>query len=201
MRLSLSTSGHQLSGSLRGTRKRFGFKSLGAASSALLLAACGSSESEADQGAISMEEVAEAAKDMPSPVAGQYESTVELLAIDVPGMPEDAKAQMKAAAAQSLSQGNSFCLTEEEAAKGAEQMVQNMADSTCSFERFDVSGSSIDAKMSCSGEGGMQGRVALKGTMSSTDSSMTMDMTQAGPNGQEMTMTMKVDSKRVGDCA
>src|SRR5690606_1756512 len=136
----------------------------GRAAMALALAACGSSGTEADNGSVSMQDMAKAAEGIPKPVAGQYESTVELLDMQMPGVPEQAKAQMRAAAAEGMAKTNRFCLTEEEAAKGAEQLLQNMADSTCSVERFDVSGSAIDAKMSCSGEGGMQGQVALQGT-------------------------------------
>lgn len=168
---------------------------------ALAVAACGSSDDKAADGPVSLKDVAAAAEDMPSPKAGQYESTVELIELDIPGMPDDAKAQMKAAAGQSMAQKNSFCLSEEEASKGPEQMVQNMANSNCTFERFNVSGGSIDAKMACTGQGGMQGAVELNGTMSSTSSSITMNMLQKGPNGEQMKMKMKVDSKRIGDCA
>ena len=47
------------------------------------------------------------------------------------------------------------CLTEEEASKGFEDMVRGMgeADETakCDFTKFDVDGSDLDAKMTCSG--------------------------------------------------
>ncbi len=166
---------------------------------ALALAGCG--KSEPDEGKVGMDEVAAAAGEMPRPQPGQYSSTIELLDFDVPGLNDAMKQQMRSAAESGLAQGNSFCLTEEEAAQGPERMVQNMAESNCTFQRFDVSGGTIDAQMSCAGEGGITGDVKLTGTMSTQSSSITMDMNQEIPGAGTTHMKMKVDSRRTGECA
>lgn len=166
---------------------------------ALALAACGGSDTR--EGEVGMDDVAAAAASIPQPEPGEYRSTVEMIEFDVPGMTDAMKQQMRAAAESGMREGNSFCLTPEEAAEGPEQMVQNMAESNCSFQRFDVAGGTIDAAMTCSGEDGFEGQVALTGTMSSTSSSITMDMTQDIPGTEGVRMKMKVDSQRVGECA
>lgn len=164
---------------------------------ALVLAACGGSDTGDD---VALDDVAAAADAMPRPEPGQYRSTVELIDFDIPGMGDAMKQQMRAAAASGMAEGNDFCLTEEEAAEGPERMVQNMAESNCSFQRFNVSGGTMDAVMSCSGDGGIEGQVALTGTMSSTSSSITMEMNQDIPGAGAVQMKMKVDSERIGDC-
>ena len=42
-----------------------------------------------------------------------------------------------------------YCLSAEDAAKGAEAMKEHMAKGKCQFNRFDVAGGTIDTAMSC----------------------------------------------------
>lgn len=164
----------------------------------LFLAGCGGAEP--DQEEVGMDQVARAAQDMPQPQPGEYRSTVQLIDFNIPGVDDAMQQQMRAAAENGMAQDNTFCLTEEEAAQGPERMVQNMADSNCTFQRFDVSGGTMDAVMSCSGEGGIAGEIALTGTMAENSSSIVMDMNQQLSGAGDIHMKMKVDSQRVGDC-
>jgi hypothetical protein len=172
---------------------------------AILLAACGSSGDEAAGGgdeAVTAEAVAAKVEGMVQPRPGQYQTTLELIEFDVPGMPEQAKAQVRAMLGGELSQGNDFCLTPEEAENnGAQKMMENLAESNCTFDKFDVAGGKIDADMQCKGQDGMVSHVQMDGTMTAEGSAMTMTMDQDMANVGKMNMKMKVTSKRTGDCA
>ena len=65
---------------------------------AILLAACGGGETDADgDGELSADEVAAEAEGMVQPRPGQYRTTLELVEFDAPGMPDSAKQQMQSA--------------------------------------------------------------------------------------------------------
>lgn len=172
---------------------------------AILLAACGSSGDEAAGGgdeAVTAETVAAKVEGMVQPRPGQYQTSLELIEFDVPGMNEQAKAQMRAMVGGEMSQGNDFCLTPEEAENnGAQKMMENLAESNCTFDKFDVAGGKVDADMQCKGENGMVSHVLMDGTMTAEGSTMTMTMDQEIANMGKTHMKMKVTSKRTGDCA
>lgn len=169
---------------------------------AILLSACGGSEetpadSNAD-GAISAAEVAAEAGNAVKPQPGQYTSTVELLEFEVPGAPANMNEQLKAAFAGGASQGNSFCMTE--ADSDPKKMLENMAESDCTFSQFDVTSGTIKAVMACQTPQG-PAQVQMDGTMTSDSSTMTMAMTQAVAGAGEVRMKMRVASKRTGECS
>lgn len=163
-----------------------------------LLAACGGSD-EAPDGALTKEDVAAKVDSVVKPQPGQYRSTVELLAFDMPGMTDEMKAQMKTMAESGLAQGNSFCMTEAQA--DPKTMLQNIAESDCTFNQFDVNGGTIKADMVCKGDGGAEGRVEMDGTMTPTSSTMTMTMQQSMGNMGIVNMKMRVTSNRIGECS
>lgn len=171
---------------------------LAAPSLALLLAACGGSD-EKPKGGLTKEAVAAKVSTVVKPQPGQYTSTVELLAFDVPGLTDAMKAQMKAQAQSGLAQGNSFCMTPDKADPKA--MLQNIAESDCTFNQLEVNGGTIKADMVCKGNGGPEGRVLMDGTMTPTGSVMTMAMQQSMGNMGVVNMQMRVTSKRTGDCS
>lgn len=171
------------------------------AAAAFALTACGGSDTDADgDGEISLDEAAVQSDGMIKPEPGQYRSTVELTDLQMPGAPPEAQEMMRAMMA-SGQQESSFCLTPEQADRGFEEMLrQSQEDQDCSFEKFEASGGSIDAVMTCRGGGQGSGRMAIQGTGTSTSSRMTMTMDAEGPGGQSMTMTMETEQERIGDC-
>jgi hypothetical protein len=170
---------------------------------ATLLAACGSGETDADgDGALSGEEVVAEAAGMVQPRPGQYQTTLELLEFDAPGVPEAVKEQMQQAFASGLAEGNTFCMTEAQAAEnGPRQMVENLAESDCEMTTFNVSGNSVVAEMQCAGEAGGINTVKMEGEMTAESSTMTMDMAPELPGTDGMAMKMRVSSQRIGECA
>ena len=169
---------------------------------AMLLAACGGGEADADgDGNLSEEELAAEASGLIQPEPGQYSASLELLEFDAPGMPPEAKEQMQQIFASGLAEGNTFCMTEAEAAEnGPRQMVENLAESDCELSTFNVSGNTVVADMQCPGEAGGSSKVHMEGQMRAEGSTMTMDMEQDVPGMGATKMKMRVTSERTGDC-
>lgn len=168
---------------------------------AITLSACGSSE-DAPSGPMSPDEAAEALSKVDTPRAGQYKATVEILEFDIPGMPQAQKDQMRSFMSGSLTQGHTYCLTQEESEAGARDMATKLADGDCTFNDFNAGGNSLYADMTCKGANGEEGNVKLAGTMTDESSDMTMTMVQNSPElpGGSMNMKMRLVSERVGDC-
>lgn len=176
-----------------------------AAAASFALAACGgttSADADSDgDGEISMAEAAASTEGMVRPQAGKYRATVEFVDVEVPGAPQQVQDMMRSMFDRGP-QTHEYCLTEEEAEKGFEEMAKQAqeGDSDCTFEKFEASGGSIDAIMNCkAGEDG-SARMTMTGTGTETSSEMRMTMDAQGPDGQSMTMTMNSTQERIGDC-
>jgi hypothetical protein len=165
---------------------------------ALMLTACGDS---AEEEGTSVVDVADEMADGAQPLPGQYTTTTELLEFNVPGLSEDMRAMMEAAMAEGAAEGTTYCLTPEDAANSREEMIKNMTESDCTVQRFDVSGDTIDAALSCpSGTDGISGDVTMNGTMGETGGNMEMSFKSQVPELGEATIRMRIISERVGDC-
>lgn len=128
---------------------------------------------------------------------GRWEQTATLLDIDAPGMPPEAKEMMSKAFGQA--QVHDVCLTPEQA-KGPREDFFTGADKNCRYEHFNWGGGKIDLKLNCKHPQATQ-TMAMVGEYEPNSYTMTMTATNqgGGPQG-EMTMKMKVDAKRVGEC-
>ena len=170
-----------------------------------MLAACGSDpepqEGSANAATVEAVNVEGAAEELSRIEIrpGQYESSAKLVNFEVPGLPEQFAEQVREELAKSLSQGNSFCVTSEEASQGPERMLQEMAESDCTFNRFDVSGGDVNADMQCTPSDGSPARVQMTGNIGAQGSTMRMETAQETPNGT-VNLTVDLESRRVGDC-
>lgn len=170
-----------------------------AVASALTLAACGGGEDTAEE-IVPMNEAdieAEMAETV-MPLAGQYTATVELVDFSMAGVPDSIIDQGREAAAGDLSQGQTFCLKEEDLAEGWKGFSEKMADGNCSFNRYNVNGDQLDAEMACK-VGGTEGISTLQGTVGQESQDLTMRVEQNLPVGS-VSMAMRVQSQRTGDC-
>ena len=168
---------------------------------AILLAACGGNSDADGDGKISGDEAAAAAEGMVQPRPGQYRTTAELLDFDMPGMTDQQKDQMRQLMAGSMAEGNTTCLTREQAAQnGAKKMVQDMAEGDCTIKTFDVSGNNVVAEMECAGQGGPKGVVRMEGEMAAESSTMTMEFNQDVPGQGQAHIKMRMNSQRIGEC-
>lgn len=167
----------------------------------LLLAACGK-EAEVDARNASVDEVARqvgAAADSSDFVRpGKWTSTVTIQELSAPGMPPQLVEQMKAHMGRS--QTSESCLTEEQAKRPSAEFFGGKNEQ-CRYDHFTMGGGKIDATMRCS-EQGATSVMEMAGTYSPETYSMTMKTTVEGggaPAGT--TMRMKVESRRIGECA
>lgn len=166
------------------------------------LAACGKSDPDVDARNASVAEVAEqvrdATKDGNFIRAGKWLSQVTLVDVSAPGMPPEAREQMKGM----LAKQNSYesCLTPEEAKRPKEDFFAR-GDNQCRYEHFTMGGGKIDAKMRCSHQGVSQ-VMEMTGRYSPDAYQMNMSTRTEGTTGpaSDMTMKMRVDAKRVGEC-
>ena len=128
---------------------------------------------------------------------GLYQSTVEIKQMDMPGMPPAVVAAMKG---RMFEKPLTYCLTPEDAAKGADAMKQRMGKGQCQFDRFNAAGGIIDSSMTCQlGDKGTMHAVA-HGTYTDTGSvaASTMDMTMGGAG--KIHIEQVTTTTRVGDC-
>jgi Protein of unknown function (DUF3617) len=169
----------------------------------LVLAGCSGSENAEEAGGSEAEEMAAAAEDGPTPQAGQYRTTMELIEIAVPNAPPEMAQALQQGFGSGAQQANTYCITPEQAAQSTsrEEVLKNLADSNCTVDRYDQTGGQIDAALTCSGDGMMNGQVLLTGTMTETGSNMEMSFKMQVPQAGEATMRMRMVSERIGDCS
>ena len=173
-----------------------------AATASLALAACSDSTEVTDP--TDSEQIAAAAESMVKPQAGRYEVQSELLELDLPGLPPEQKEMMQGIMEAGFSQTTSYCLTEEEAEQGWEDAIQEMQqdEQDCEYSKFEVSGDSLDAAMSCTQEDGSKAQMTMSGDLSETGQDITMAMSGSSPDmpGGEMNMKIRMRSNRTGAC-
>jgi hypothetical protein len=129
---------------------------------------------------------------------GKWESRVHIEKFDLPGAPPEAKTAMRGMHDKAMV--SESCLTPEEAKRPKEDFFAGK-NKNCRYDHFTMGNGKIDAVMKCTGEGLAQ-TMAMKGTYSPDAYQMRMSMKAdagVGPPGG-MTMTMRVDAKRVGEC-
>ena len=167
----------------------------------LTLAAC-NREPEVDARNASAEEVAGRVADAGGSDSfvrpGKWQSRVQIEEFELPGAPPEAKAAMQRM--YERVQVSENCLTPENAKRPKEDFFAG-ANKNCRYDHFTMGNGKIDAVMKCTGEG-MAQTMAMQGSYSPDAYQMRMSMKAdagAGPPGG-MTMTMRVDAKRVGEC-
>lgn len=174
---------------------------------ALMLAAC--------NGAADKDSAAADAAPTPAPSAsapaslgkalfrpGEWETTVELIDVDIPGMPAGSVRDSMVEMMKKTKTTTKNCVTKEDAEK-PEASVFTGSKGKCSYDRMTMSGGKIDAVMTCvdaSGRGKLE--MTSVGTYDDTSFTMTNDMRTTAPGQSEaMHMKAKVTGKRTGDCA
>lgn len=173
-----------------------------AAAFALPLAACSKepsvSATNATQAEVAEQVAAAGGADAITVQPGRWEGAVTIHELDIPGMPQQVKDQMKAQMAGAKTFAN--CVTEEDVKQQKAFFTGEDNDRDCKYDRFELSGGKIDATLSCTPATGKM-TMTMAGTYSAD--TYKIDMTSKaqgeGPmNG--MSMKMSVDAKRVGAC-
>ncbi|MEO6433067.1 MAG: DUF3617 domain-containing protein [Sphingomicrobium sp.] len=132
--------------------------------------------------------------------AGEWQSKVVIEEFNIPGMPPEAIKQMKTAVAQNQQHSFKTCLT----AKDVKQPKGTFftGNKQCRYDHFTMGNGKIDAAMRCPSGQGMTQKMVMSGTYGPERYDMRMTMTGEGVEGPiaKMTMTMRVESTRAGDC-
>ena len=168
------------------------------------LAACDSSP-KVDEKNASVAEVAqkvrEAGADQAFVRPGQWQSTVTIDKFEVPGMPPEVAQRMKAMMAETQAHSFKSCLTKEDVQKPKEDFFAGK-NNACRYERFTMGSGKIDAIMHCGGKDGGKQTMQMAGTYSPENYQMQMSTKMEGGPGTEagMSMQMRVEAKRVGEC-
>ena len=151
------------------------------------LAACSSeTDDSANDTPMAVEDAAREFSKLDTPQPGQYDLDVEIVSFDMPGAPEGALDQMRSAMEGAYAEG--FCLTPEQADKGfEEQLAQVAQDADCNFNNLSVDDGKVSAKAIWNLDGGTMD-MAMNGTVSSTSSDITAD-TKLTAQGQTVSMT------------
>ncbi|HWI77470.1 MAG TPA: DUF3617 domain-containing protein [Sphingomicrobium sp.] len=167
---------------------------------ALPLAACGSKPTVDEKNA-SVEQVANSVREASRNEAmirpGKWQSTMTIEDMDMPGMPPETQAQMRKMFAQARVTEN--CVTPEEARQPQPKMFAG--SDQCRYDHFTMGNGKIDAEMHCNQQGVSQ-TMTMAGTYGPEAYAMHMSSkTEGGPAGEAMSMKMKVEAKRIGDCS
>ena len=128
---------------------------------------------------------------------GKWQQTVTLIDIEAPGMPPEAKSMMQKAMGEA--QVHEVCLTKEQAKSPKEDFFTGK-DQNCTYEHFKWGDGKIDLKLNCQHPNAKQ-TMLLTGDYEPNSYTMNMTAnTEGGSAMEKMTMKMKVDAKRVGEC-
>lgn len=165
----------------------------------LPLAACGS-KPQVDERNASVEQVSEkvreASREQGLIQPGRWISTVSIDSMEMPGMPPQAAEQMKKMVAGAHT--SETCLTPEEAKQPKAKFFSG--NDQCRYDHFTMTGGKIDAELHCTQNGTSQ-VMQMTGNYSADSYTMHMQSRTEGTGaGQDMSMKMTVDSKRVGPC-
>jgi len=174
---------------------------------ALALAACSKSDSgdangqaaAADDGKPkTVEQVAAEMKSAPKMLPGEWETTVQIVKFDMPNAPPEMKQALEKSMAQVKS--DKACVTPEEANRDPSEFLKK-DQGNCTYERFSFAGGKIDGKMSCSTPQAGKMEATMTGTITPSAIDMTMSNVMSGGGiPSQVSTTVKMESKRIGDC-
>jgi hypothetical protein len=175
---------------------------LALAATAALLCACGE---DAEKAGMSSGAIASELAETKRMRVGQYETDVRFLRFDVPGMPAAALAQMRQQMESATAVKNSYCLTEEEAARSRQDRLKEMgnAQGDCAFQSFDVDGEAVSGTLRCTGmSDGGNATLTMAGTMGTegSDVRITTAMTSPAMPQANATVDVQITTRRIGDC-
>lgn len=128
--------------------------------------------------------------------AGEWETTVQILAADMPGMPAEA---VRAAQQQPPTKVRT-CLTEQQVAQPPADFITGSGQNGgCTTENMSMAGGRMQGTIQCSSEGTTM-RTTIEGQFTATTYELTQNgeiRTGAGP---AMTTRTRTSGRRIGDC-
>ncbi|MDQ3143982.1 MAG: DUF3617 domain-containing protein, partial [Pseudomonadota bacterium] len=127
---------------------------------------------------------------------GRWESKVNFVSMDAPGMPAGVAQAMQGALGEE--QRFATCLTPAQADKPAADFFAQDAKG-CTYDHFNMGGGKIDAEMKCVRDGRTVA-MAMNGAYDRDSYDMAMDTRIDSGGAGPVTMKMRIASSRVGEC-
>lgn len=129
---------------------------------------------------------------------GEWQMTTRITAVDMPGAPPELTKAM--AGRETVVK---HCMTREEAERSPGDLFRKSAEGKCTYERFEMDGGKVDAKMQCQGaRPGETMQTEMSGAYSRDTYKTEMKMTVSVPGSEgPMTMEATTEGKRLGACA
>ena len=132
---------------------------------------------------------------------GKWETTVNVLDVDIPGMPAEMAAQMKQTMGKMQEHNFTSCLTEADVKRPKEDFFAG-SNKDCRYDHFTMSGGKIDAALRCEGKGEDGAMtMTINGSYSRDSYEATMAMDVAGGREGGMKIRSHSRSHRVGQCS
>ena len=167
--------------------------------SALLLASCGGQSATENQQAGAAEGTSEA----PAAAAaagggdvtiqpGMWESTVEVLSMNVPNLPQGVTLPKQAAVTSRA------CLTAAQVGAAGPNFFSGNKDANCTSENFSMAGGRLQGTVQCN-ISGTQTRATMDGRFTPTSYEVTQHV-ETTVSGMATQQEVRVTSRRVGDC-
>jgi hypothetical protein len=146
------------------------------------------------------QKVREAGADQSFVRPGLWQSKITVEQLDIPGMPADMAQRMKTMMAERQEHGFETCLTSEDVKRPKEDFFAGK-NNECRYEHFTMGGGKIDAAMRCGGKNGAT-NMQMAGTYSPDSYQMQTSMKMQPGSAEQggMTMTMRIEAQRVGEC-
>jgi hypothetical protein len=130
---------------------------------------------------------------------GQWETAVEITALELPGVPPQIRDQMKKAMMTTTKVAKT-CMTREQAEKPEAGVLTGKNDDRCTYKNYKMANGRIDATLVCTGQQGMQMTQTISGTFTETSFALDSSMDATGGPGGGMKMQAKTSGKRIGEC-
>lgn len=133
---------------------------------------------------------------------GLWQSKVTIEQFEVPGMPPEMAARMKTMMAENQPHGFKSCLTPEDVKRPKEDFFAGK-NNACRYDHFTMGSGKIDAAMRCGSKEGTQ-VMQMAGTYSpesyQVQTAMKAESNEKGADAGGMSMRMRVEAQRIGDC-
>ena len=171
---------------------------------ALPLAACNKGP-QVDAKNASVAEVAEKVRDAGVASdnfmrAGEWRASATIEEMNIPGMPPEAQKQMKQAMGQHQNTTYQYCLTPAEAQRPNGKFFTGKEANNCRYDHFTMGGGKIDAVMQCQSDKTHSMTMTIEGAYSPDSYSTHVAMNMQGGREGGMTMKMRSEAHRVGEC-
>jgi hypothetical protein len=132
---------------------------------------------------------------------GRWEGQMTIDEMDMPNLPAEAKAQMKAQAQAGAPKTFISCVTQEDVKSQKAFFTAEETDKSCKYDHYSMAGGKVAAVMNCD-RGGSKMHMEMNGTYSADNYRMTVSNKVEGGNAPmgAMSMKMTIAAKRVGAC-